>query len=144
MLMRIHAGNPRQGVIGRRWQDWRAAKVGIPTTPGELYGSRRRRLRARPGAAVTRFYTNHRDILDEIEAAAHADVPVRDLAARLVELESELVRLKAESRLHGEERRELASENLTLLYRARSAEQKLETYLRRTGSVPAQAAAQTG
>jgi hypothetical protein len=72
--------------------------------------------------------------------------PSRDLAASacIATLESELVRLKAESRLHGEERRELASENLTLLYRARSAEQKLETYLRRTGSVPAQAAAQTG
>lgn len=96
------------------------------------------------GRSRNPLYTNHRDILDEIEAAAHADVPVRDLAARLVELEGELVRLRAESRRHSEERRELASENLTLLHRARSAEQRLETCLRRPGGVPAQAATQTG
>lgn len=96
------------------------------------------------GRSRNPLYTTHRDILDEIEAAGASDMPVRDLAARLAELEAELARLRAEARRHGEERRELASENLTLLYRARSAEQRLESCLRRTGEVPGLAATKAG
>ena len=45
-------------------------------------------------------------------------------------LEAELARLRADARGHAEERRELSSENLTLLHRARSAEARLEALLR--------------
>ena len=46
-------------------------------------------------------------------------------------LETELTHLRADARRHAEERRELASENLTLLHRARSAEDRLTALLRR-------------
>ncbi len=77
------------------------------------------------GRSRNPLYTTHRDVLDEIEAASASSIPVRDLAARLVDLEGQLARLRAEARRHGEERRELASENLTLLHRAQTAEAKL-------------------
>ncbi len=82
------------------------------------------------------LYTTHRDILDEIVAAAGPLTPVRDLAARITELESELAELRAAARRHAEERRLLASENLTLLHRARTAEDRLTTCLRRMPETP--------
>ena len=74
------------------------------------------------GRSRNPLYTTHRDILDEIEAAAAPGTPTRDLAVRIAELEAELTRLRAEAHRHTEERRELASDNLTLLHRARTAE----------------------
>jgi len=82
------------------------------------------------GRSRNPLYTTHRDILDEIEVAATSATPARDLAARIAELETELARLRAEARHHVEERRELASENLNLLHRARSAEARLDAMLR--------------
>ncbi|KUR69972.1 hypothetical protein AQZ52_17450 [Novosphingobium fuchskuhlense] len=82
------------------------------------------------GRSRNPLYATHRDILDEIEAAAAPGAPARDLATRIVELEAELARLRADARGHAEERRELSSENLTLLHRARSAEARLEALLR--------------
>jgi hypothetical protein len=81
------------------------------------------------GRSRNPLYATHRDILDEIEAAAGAETPARDLAARVNELEAELTRLRAEARRHAEEQRELASENLTLLHRARTAEARLAALL---------------
>ena len=89
------------------------------------------------GRSRNPLYTSHRDILDEIEAAAGPGTPARDLAARIATLETELTHLRADARRHAEERRELASENLTLLHRARSAEDRLAAILRRMPETPA-------
>jgi hypothetical protein len=83
------------------------------------------------GRSRNPLYTTHRDILDEIEAAIGGPAPTRDLAARVAELESELAELRAASRHRAEEKRMLASENLTLLNRARAAEERLAASLRR-------------
>ena len=88
------------------------------------------------GRSRNPLYTSHRDILDEIEAAAGPGTPARDLAARIATLETELTHLRANARRHAEERRELASENLTLLHRARSAEDRLTALLRRMPETP--------
>ena len=88
------------------------------------------------GRSRNPLYTSHRDILDEIEAAAGPGTPARDLAARIATLETELTHLRADARRHAEERRELASENLTLLHRARSAEDRLTALLRRMPEAP--------
>lgn len=88
------------------------------------------------GRSRNPLYTSHRDILDEIEAAAGPGTPARDLAARIATLETELTHLRANARRHAEERRELASENLTLLHRARSAEDRLTALLRRMPEAP--------
>jgi len=77
------------------------------------------------GRSRNPLYATHRDILDEIEAAAAGPGPAKDLAARVAELEAELARLRADARRHAEEKRMLASENLTLLHRARTAEDRL-------------------
>lgn len=86
------------------------------------------------------LYTTHRDILDEIEAAVQAPEapgPSKDLAARVTEMEVEIAQLRSEARRHSEEKRKLASENLALLHRARTAEDKLASSQRRAPSVPA-------
>lgn len=88
------------------------------------------------GRSRNPLYTSHRDILDEIEAAAGPGTPARDLAARIATLETELTHLRADAWRHAEERRELASENLTLLHRARSAEDRLTALLRRMPETP--------
>ena len=89
------------------------------------------------GRSRNPLYTTHRDILDEIEASAGAATPARDLAARITKLEAELAQMRADARRHAEEKRALASENLTLLHRARTAEDRLETSLRRMPETPA-------
>lgn len=86
------------------------------------------------GRSRNPLYTTHRDILDEIEAAANAPGPGRDLAARLGELEAELAMLRAEARRYAEEKRTLATENLALLHRARLAEDQLASSRRRVGA----------
>jgi len=77
------------------------------------------------GRSRNPLYATHRDILDEIAAAAAGPGPAKDLAARVAELEAELAGLRAIARRHAEEKRMLASENLTLLHRARIAEDRL-------------------
>jgi hypothetical protein len=57
------------------------------------------------GRSRNPLYTTHRNILDEIGAAANAPGPRKDLAARLAELEAELAMLRAEARPHAEEKR---------------------------------------
>jgi hypothetical protein len=89
------------------------------------------------GRSRNPLYTTHREILDEIEVAAEGPTPMRDLAARIAELEAALAHLRSDARRHGEERRELASENMTLLHRARSAEDRLTAILRRMPEAPA-------
>ena len=89
------------------------------------------------GRSRNPLYANHRDILGEIEVAAGGPTPVRDLAAKIAGLEVELARLHADARKHAQEKRALASENLTLLHRARSAEDRLAAILRRMPEAPA-------
>lgn len=89
------------------------------------------------GRSRNPLYTTHRDILDEIEAAVGGSMPARDLATRIAELEAGLADLRAAARRHAEEKRLLASENLTLLHRARTAEDRLATSLRRMPDTPA-------
>jgi hypothetical protein len=86
------------------------------------------------GRSRNPLYATHRDILDEIEAATGRPAPMRNLATRIAELEHELAVLRADARQHAQEKRELASENLTLLHRTRSAEAKL-TALSRTDRI---------
>ncbi|SDR63804.1 hypothetical protein SAMN05519103_09056 [Rhizobiales bacterium GAS113] len=87
-------------------------------------GSRRRRSRE-AGRSHNPLYTTHRDILDEIAAAAAAPGLGKDLAARVAELEAIVAELRNDARQHAQEKRALASENLNLLYRARAAEDRL-------------------
>ena len=121
---------------GQRWQSaarsYRAALARLVRGEGRHADHAGRVVKITPtsvareaGRSRNPLYTSHRDILDEIEAAAGPGTPARDLAARIATLETELTHLRADARRHAEERRELASENLTLLHRARSAEDRL-------------------
>lgn len=73
------------------------------------------------------LYTTHRGILDEIAIAAGEPSPGADLAATVARLKAENAELRAAARRHAEEKRQLASENLLLLHRARVAEEKLQS-----------------
>ena len=77
------------------------------------------------GRSRNPLYTTHRDILDEISAAAAAPGPGKELTGRVAELEAIIVELREGARRHAEEKRALASENLNLLHRARAAEDRL-------------------
>ena len=127
---------------GQRWQSaarsYRAALARLVRGEGRHADHAGRVVKITPtsvareaGRSRNPLYTSHRDILDEIEAAAGPGTPARDLAARIATLETELTHLRADARRHAEERRELASENLTLLHRARSAEDRLTALLLR-------------
>lgn len=132
---------------GQRWQSaarsYRAALARLVRGEGRHADHAGRVVKITPtsvareaGRSRNPLYTSHRDILDEIEAAAGPGTPARDLAARIATLETELTHLRANARRHAEERRELASENLTLLHRARSAEDRLTALLRRMPEAP--------
>ena len=132
---------------GQRWQSaarsYRAALARLVRCEGRHADHAGRVVKITPtsvareaGRSRNPLYTSHRDILDEIEAAAGPGTPARDLAARIATLETELTHLRADARRHAEERRELASENLTLLHRARSAEDRLTALLRRMPEAP--------
>ena len=82
------------------------------------------------GRSRNPLYTTHRAILEEIEVASGGATPASDLADRVLQLESDLARLRAEARTHAAEKRDLASENPTLLHRARTAEARLAACLR--------------
>jgi len=73
------------------------------------------------------LYTTHRGILDEIAVAAGSPSPAVDLAATVARLRAENAELRAAARRHAEEKRQLASENLLLLHRAQSAEERLQS-----------------
>jgi hypothetical protein len=71
------------------------------------------------------LYTTHRALLLEIEAAASRPTPASDLAATVARLEannSELRRVIHQLQI---DKRNLATENLSLLHRARLAEDRL-------------------
>ena len=73
------------------------------------------------------LYTTHRGILDEIMVAAEQPCAAADLAATVARLRAESAELRAATRRHAEEKRQLASENLLLLHRAQAAEEKLKS-----------------
>jgi len=73
------------------------------------------------------LYTTHRDILDEIAVAAGQPSLGADLAAAVARLRAENAELRMAVRRHVEEKRLLASENLLLLHRALTAEEKLQS-----------------
>lgn len=74
------------------------------------------------GMSRNPLYARHRDILEEIEIAAAAPTPARDMASELERRLGELRELRAAARKHEDEKRALATENLSLLHRARVAE----------------------
>ena len=73
------------------------------------------------------LYTTHRNILDEIAVAAGQPSTGADLAATVARVKVENTELRTAVRRHAEEKRLLASENLLLLHRARTAEEKLQS-----------------
>lgn len=73
------------------------------------------------------LYTTHRDILDEIAVAAGQPSLGADLAAAVAGLRAENAELRTAVRRHVEEKRLLASENLLLLHRVLTAEEKLQS-----------------
>lgn len=74
------------------------------------------------GMSRNPLYARHRDVLEEIEIAAAAPAPAKDLASALERQSEELRALRAAVRKHEDEKRALATENLSLLHRARVAE----------------------
>jgi len=73
------------------------------------------------------LYTTHRGILDEIVVAAGQPCAAADLAATVARLRAANAELRSTARRHAEEKRQLVSENLLLLHRARTAEEKLQS-----------------
>ena len=71
------------------------------------------------------LYTTHRDIRDEIAAAADGPTIAPDLGETVAQLEAEIAALRATVRRYESEKRMLATENLALLHRARTAEEKV-------------------
>jgi hypothetical protein len=71
------------------------------------------------------LYTTHRTLLAEIEAAANRPTPVADLAAMVAKLEANNGRLRGIIHQLQIDKRNLATENLSLLHRARLAEDRL-------------------
>lgn len=78
------------------------------------------------GMSRNPLYATHRDILDEIEVAAGAPAPAKDLASELAKRTAELRDLRDAARRHEEQKRALVTENLALLYRARTAEDTIK------------------
>ncbi len=74
------------------------------------------------------LYTTHRDIRDEIAAAAHGPTIATDLGETVAQLEAEIDALRATVRRYESEKRMLATENLALLHRVRTAEEKVAAH----------------
>jgi hypothetical protein len=68
------------------------------------------------------LYTTHRAVLAEIEAAASGPTPAADLSATVARLEASNAELRRVIRQLQIDKRNLATENLSLLHRARIAE----------------------
>jgi hypothetical protein len=71
------------------------------------------------------LYTTHRALLAEIEAAASRPTPATDLAATVARLEASNAELRRVVQQLQIDKRNLATENLSLLHRARLAEDRL-------------------
>ena len=71
------------------------------------------------------LYTMHRVLLAEIEAAASGPTPATDLAATVARLEASNAKLRRLVQQLQMDKRKLATENLSLLHRARLAEERL-------------------
>jgi hypothetical protein len=71
------------------------------------------------------LYTTHRALLAEIEASASRPTPAVDLAATVASLEARASELRAIIRRLHNDKRNLATENLSLLHRARLGEDRL-------------------
>jgi hypothetical protein len=98
-----------------------------------------RRVRITPAAVAKEarrsrnpLYTTHRALLAEIEEAATRPTPAADLAATVARLErsnAELRRIVCQLQI---DKRNLATENLSLLHRARLAEDRFRASRRAT------------
>ncbi len=125
-----NASTKRNGQAEAAARAYRAALARLVRGEGRRPAGRGMRITP---AAVAReagrsrnpLYTTHRDILDEIAAAAAALGPGKDLTGRVAELEAIIAELREGARRHAEEKRALASVNLNLLHRARAAEDRL-------------------
>ncbi len=73
------------------------------------------------------LYTTHRALLAEIEAAASHPSPAADLGATVAKLQASNVELRRLIRQLQIDKRNLATDNLSLLYRARLAEDRLRS-----------------
>src|SRR5712692_4426496 len=71
------------------------------------------------------LYTTHRALLAEIETAASHPTPTADLAATVARLEASNAELRTIIRQLQIDKRNFATENLSLLHRARLAEDRL-------------------
>ncbi len=71
------------------------------------------------------LYTTHRALLAEIEEAATRPTPAADLAATVSKFEASNAELRGIIRRLQIDKRNLATENLSLLHRARLAEDRL-------------------
>jgi hypothetical protein len=77
------------------------------------------------GRSRNPLYTTHRALLAEVEAAATHSTPAADLAATIARLEASNAELRTIIRQLQIDKRNLATENLSLLHRARLAEDRL-------------------
>ena len=78
------------------------------------------------------LYTTHRALLAEIEAAASGPTPAADLVATVATLEGSNRQLRRLIHQLKIDKRNLATENLSLLHRARLAEDRLRVRDRET------------
>lgn len=74
------------------------------------------------GMSRNPLYARHRDVLEEIAIAAAGPAPTKDLASTLAHQTEEVRALRAALRKQEEDKRAMATENLSLLHRARIAE----------------------
>ncbi len=81
----------------------------------------------------------HRALLAEIEAAASRPTPATDLAATVAQLEASNAELRPIIRQLQIDKRNLATENLSLLHRARLAEDRLAAHDQESAALKARA-----
>jgi hypothetical protein len=81
------------------------------------------------------LYTTHRALLAEIEAAASGPTPAADLAATVATLEAKNTELRRVIHQLKIDKRNLATESLSLLHRARLAEDRLRARDRELASL---------
>ncbi len=81
------------------------------------------------------LYTTHREILNEITASLDRPTPSHDLSSRFTSLTAELRTLKQAARDNAREKQALATENLSLLHRARAAEDRIAGLEREIGTL---------
>jgi hypothetical protein len=86
------------------------------------------------GLSRNPLFTTHRALLSEIEAATQRPTPAADLATTIARLEAKIAELHGDVRRLVTEKQLLATENLTLLQRARQAEDRLASHDREAAS----------